>query len=378
MLKLKLFRKIDINQSILFFLFLTIFLGMLSTSLAIVPLEDSQVKELKEKGKLDEIIKITNKFREKRQIIINKLTKLENFQVEREAIGTGSVVILLCEFDDNPADKDAHNLDYYQRFFFSKDEMSTGSVRDYYIENSYGKFDVEGEISNWHMMPENYSYYVDGNYGFGSYPENAEKMVEELILMADDEIDFSQFDNDGPDGIPNSGDDDGYIDTIFVLHAGSEGAGGDGNSIWSHASYLYHNRPEVDGVKALRYTVCPENSSIGVYVHEYGHTFGLPDLYDTDYSSDGVGKWSVMAGGTHLNNGRTPAHFDPWSKIYLGWLDPVVIQENTLKVVDNSNKPVLTITTEGSEPDENTNNPSSVTYTIESNIINGWRFPSPA
>lgn len=332
LLKIKNAGKSLYRKGFTIFLFLFLSLVMVFPSFCIVPLEDSQVKELKKQGKLDKIVQITDKFRAKNAQIENNLRRLENYQVERAALGTGSILILLCEFEDNIANKDNHDNDYYQEFFFSKGEMSTGSMRDYYIENSYGKFDIQGEISNWYLMPEPYSYYVNGNYGFSSYPQNAEKMVEELILMADEDIDFSQFDNDGPDGIPNSGDDDGYIDAIFVLHAGPEGAGAGGDAIWSHASYLWHNRPEVDGVRALRYTVCPEASSIGVYAHEYGHTFGLPDLYDTDYSSDGVGIWSMMSGGTHLNGGRTPAHFDAWSKIFLNWLEPIIIDENRLVV----------------------------------------------
>ncbi len=45
----------------------------------------------------------------------------------------------------------------------------------------------------------------------------------------------------------------------------------------------------------------------GVYVHEFGHAFGLPDLYDVDYSSKGVGHWSLMSGGSWNGNlGRYP------------------------------------------------------------------------
>jgi len=320
------------SSLVAFSLLLTILVVSTNLSYGIAPLTDDQIKELRTKGKLDSIVKITYEFNLKNKNIESKLTKLEKLQLERDALGTGSILVLLCEFEDNLANQTTHDIDYYDRLFFSQGEMSTGSIRDYYQEASYGKYDIEGGVSSWHMMPETYSYYVDGNYGFNSYPQNAEKMVEELIILADDEIDYSQYDNDGPDGIPNSGDDDGYIDAIFVVHAGPEGAGGGGSAIWSHASYLWHNRPEVDGVKPLRYTVTPENSNIGVYCHEYGHTLGLPDLYDTDYSSDGVGSWSIMGAGSHTNNGKTPSHFDSWCKLQLGWLEPIVLTNNTLQV----------------------------------------------
>jgi hypothetical protein len=64
---------------------------------------------------------------------------------------------------------------------------------------------------------------------------------------------------------------------------------------------------------------------MGVFAHEYGHALGLPDLYDTDYSSEGDGRWTVMAAGSWnkvARNGDRPAHFDAWSKYFLGWVTP--------------------------------------------------------
>jgi M6 family metalloprotease-like protein len=303
-----------------------------NSAFGIVPMTDEQVKKLRKEGKIDKIIALQNSIRQKNIEIENKLKMLEGTKTLNGRTGTGTILILLCEFNDNLADKSSHGYDYYKTVFFSKNVMPGGSFRDFYNENSYNNYDVKGDASQWYLLPQNYSYYVAGNYGFGNYPENAEKLVEDLILMADADIDFSQYDNDGPDGIPNSGDDDGYVDSIFVIHAGGGGEGGDPNMIWSHASYLYHNRLTVDGVQPLRYTVCPEASPIGVYAHEYGHTLGLPDLYDTDYSSSGIGVWSIMAAGSWNNNGNTPAQFDAWSKKYLGWLEPTIVTLNQLKV----------------------------------------------
>ncbi len=86
-----------------------------------------------------------------------------------------------------------------------------------------------------------------------------------------------------------------------------------------------------DGVRIYTYSINPEywltpgDITLGVYSHELGHVLGLPDLYDTDYSSRGVGRWSLMAGGSwNGTNGSSPAHFDVWSKIYLGFVAPTV------------------------------------------------------
>ena len=68
--------------------------------------------------------------------------------------------------------------------------------------------------------------------------------------------------------------------------------------------------------------------TIGVFAHEYGHALGLPDLYDTDYSSNGIGDWSLMAGGSHnyiVRGGDSPAHLDAWCKYSLRWVTPTQV-----------------------------------------------------
>ena len=93
-------------------------------------------------------------------------------------------------------------------------------------------------------------------------------------------------------------------------------------------------------MKVNKYTIQPELygtgtsiSTIGVFAHEFGHALGLPDLYDTDYTSEGVGNWSLMAGGSWNysggNGGNRPAHLDPWCKWKLGWIQPSAISCST-------------------------------------------------
>ena len=46
-------------------------------------------------------------------------------------------------------------------------------------------------------------------------------------------IDWGLYDNDGPDGMPNSGDDDGFVDVLSVLHPQRGGeCGGPGGGEW--------------------------------------------------------------------------------------------------------------------------------------------------
>jgi immune inhibitor A len=69
--------------------------------------------------------------------------------------------------------------------------------------------------------------------------------------------------------------------------------------------------------------------TIGVYAHELLHGFGLPDLYDTDDGSNGVGRWCIMSYGSwNGSNGSSPSHPCAWSRIQIGISDPVNVTAN--------------------------------------------------
>jgi immune inhibitor A len=242
--------------------------------------------------------------------------------VERNAI------VILVDFSDNVANIAAYPSLHYNDMLFSEATYPTRSMRDYYVENSYGQFAVSGSVTQWLRMPQTYAYYVDGQRGFGVYPKNAQKLAEDAVLAADPYVDFSQFDNDGPDGIPHSSDDDGYVDAVFIVHAGpgyEETHNPD--DIHSH-QWSTRNPVTVDGVKVSTYSMEPDNGKIGVFCHEFGHVLGLPDLYDYDYDARGLGYWSVMGSGSWGNGGFTPVHFDAWSKSKLGFVTPQVCTTN--------------------------------------------------
>lgn len=219
------------------------------------------------------------------------------------------------------------------------------TMTEHYEEMSYGQFHISGTVYGWYELSQNSQYYEGSqtqpyDNGFIDPPGGVGDFLKETLDLADPEIDFTQYDNDGDDGIANSGDDDGVVDAAFFVHSGSGGEYG-GPEIWSHRwnySALWGvayttNDTGANGSPIVidDYIMQPATNGsgglieIGVFSHEFGHALGLPDLYDTDYSSDAIGDWCLMAGGAH---GAYPAHMSAWCKEMLGWVIPVVLDAN--------------------------------------------------
>ncbi len=240
--------------------------------------------------------------------------------------GNFNALAIVVEFSDNASSTTAT---YFDNMLFAQ---SSGSMWDYFKEVSYGSLDMVTvnlpSALGWVTAPSTYEYYTNADYGMGSYPQNSQKLVEDIVQLIDGIVDFSDYDNDN----------DGEVDALMIIHAGpgSEYTG-DVNDIWSH-KWGTRNPPKLDNVWITSYSIQPEywsnpgDMTIGVYCHELGHSvFGLPDLYDTDYSSAGLGNWSLMAGGSwNGNSGDTPSFPDAYCHIQMGYVDPVVISANSI------------------------------------------------
>lgn len=241
-------------------------------------------------------------------------------------VGTKRALVLLVDFSDKAANK---TQSHYSNLLFSQGTHATGSMRDYFKEVSYNKLNVIGAVAGqngptagWFRAPRTKAYYTNNDFGFGSYPRNAQKCVEDVIDLAAPHVDFSIYDNDG----------DGFVEALIVICAGSGGeASGNKSDFWSHKWGIAPKT--VNGVKVNKYFMAPEDGRVGVMAHELGHLLlGLPDLYDTDYSSKGTGRWDLMAGGSWNNGGHTPAHPTAWCKLKCGWVAPNTVFNDTKNV----------------------------------------------
>ncbi|GEM_PF-2002856 len=253
--------------------------------------------------------------------------------------GSKKYPVLLIGYSDRPGVIARAKFD---SLLFISGGVATGSLVDYYRQVSYGHDTLSGSCYGWLTSGQNEAYYGQGVHGLGAtYPYNAAGLVMRALQLADASVDFTQFSRNG-----------NLLELVIVVHAGpgAEGKPDSTNWIWSHNAALSGwGVPQAnrifDGVIIDQYTMQPEISAldntyhtkqieIGVYAHELGHALGLPDLYDVDGSSEGVGRYCLMSSGSwgvdyYNSTPHRPAHLSPWCKKFLGWVTPQLVTSDT-------------------------------------------------
>lgn len=246
---------------------------------------------------------------------------------DTRATGQQNVIVILVDFNDRPSTRSAASIGT----LVNDVNPGASSVRNYYEEVSYGLFGISGTVTIWVRAPNPMSFYgADSVNSYDDANGPIYQLVTDAVRAADlTGVDFAAFD----------GDRDGVVDHVIVVHAGDaqEEQSSNTNLIWSHRWSVADAEPGmpgtqrlvVDGVQVYGYIMTAETSPVGVFAHELGHDLGLPDLYDTDGSSPGVGEWDIMGSGSWNGapSGNVPAHFSAPSKIELGWIAPVVVDQ---------------------------------------------------
>jgi len=264
-------------------------------------------------------------------------------------LGSPKILAVLIEY----ADDDSHfvveaplthftNMLNQEGYSFND---AIGSVRDYYVDNSAGQysptFDVYGPVKV--SQTKAYCSDVANNR---KQPKIREAILEALqSLVTNGTItNISQYDNDG----------DGVLDMVLCYYPGHNPAeGGDANNVWPHQN------SGVGGLvggktmgryfctSELRGSTGEEAAAIGTTCHEFAHSLGLPDFYDTDYEENGQAPWTtdvfdLMSSGSYNDDGRKPPYLSVIERNMLGWSPyPAVITLSdsfTLNAVQTSTK----------------------------------------
>ncbi|NKB71432.1 MAG: hypothetical protein GKR89_30540 [Candidatus Latescibacteria bacterium] len=247
-------------------------------------------------------------------------------------------LVVFAQFADE-ADQGDEIPAYADQLF---DPHRPGSFAHFYDAMSFGQLQVRGKV-----LPRRYTadfparrYLAKEADQRGRYGQ----FVEEILLQVDADYDLGAFDNNGPDGVANSGDDDGIVDYVFVLvrkapHGfllrGATGVVGlDLDPDYESADTTPDGQLLRVGGGIARGAIMGSGDfalTAGVMMHEFGHSLlgRSADLYDLSYArgpehdSAGIGRWGLMGWGVlGWSGGPGPNPMTPWSREQLGWIGP--------------------------------------------------------
>lgn len=268
--------------------------------------------------------------------------------------GVKKGLVVLVDFK-NKKFADGHDLEYYKNVINGKDfsdeeEGYVGSVRDYFLAQSNGQFELDFDVVGPVTMSKNSGYY--GGDGAYQKDEKVYEMIKEACDGIQDQVNLKDYDWDG----------DGEADQVFFLYAGlGQASGGSAGTIWPHESELRYwpcgvlsystgkintyacaneLQPETQG--SSRYI----SAGIGTICHEFSHCLGFADMYDTTGGGGyGMSVFDVMDQGSYNGNGFVPCNYTAFERIYAGWveaielIDPATVKD--MKSVSDYGRPFI-------------------------------------
>ena len=300
---------------------------------------DAALRTASEKSYLEQLAaqQVSQKFFARRSLQKQQKQKSITRRVTQATTGDDvHGLVLLVEFSDQKFNA-ANTLEDFKEMMNKEGynyQGAIGSARDYFIAQSGGQFrptfDVVGPIT----LDKTMAYY-GGNDKYTGNDSRPEEMVIDACRKVESTVDFSIYDRDN----------DGFVDLVYVIYAGygesaNDNAGSLDDTIWPHAWYIYQGAGKevsVDGKLLDAYACSAElqgntgtyRDGIGSFCHEYSHTLGLPDFYDTGGSNYGMSTWSLMDYGCYNgpdmngdghSDGSVPVGYTAYEREFCGWL----------------------------------------------------------
>jgi immune inhibitor A len=250
----------------------------------------------------------------------------------RQLKGPIRTIVLLVDFDDRPHGIRSRAF-YEQMLFGDTGEFPTGSMREYYRlisrydENTDRGIDVRGEVHGWFRLPHPSSFYTDGQSGTreNADPRNAQGMARDAVTAAlAAGVDFTGTDVLG----------EGQITGLVIVHAGRGAEQTESpDDIWSLKWIITGGVSIAPGLRANTFLTVPEDCSMGVCAHEWGHLVPRwADFYDTGQAprakSNGLGNYCLMAGGSWGDTGLTPTLPNGMLRMFHNWVDIDMVTES--------------------------------------------------
>ena len=308
---------------------------------------------------------------------------IDNLKIRFPHMGSPRVPVILVEFADTVFSLPEPRV-VFDRCLNSEDlrndssfvdsvgvKRNTGSVRQYFRDMSFGKFtpcfDVYGPVK----LQQPLSYYGKNNA--------TTLLCKDVCAAMDDGIDFSQYDSDG----------DGNVDLVYMIVAGYSESFSRNSSdcmwpqvVWGISGGTYDGKNvHMAGLScelhaypgAFTKPPLKRCAGIGLFVHEFGHALGLPDLYpnsvNASLNNGSLEYWDVMDGGEYKDNGGyTPSPYTAYERQTLGWFTIDTLRGNgeyTLRSLDEGGKAYYILADSVAYPES---------YILENVRNRGWGY----
>ena len=255
---------------------------------------------------------------------------------------------------------------------------ATGSIHRYFMDQSWGQYDMQIDVYGPVTVSKNASYY-GSNDSWSGNDKHPDELVKEACQLADSECgaDFSQYDSNN----------DGNVDWVVILYAGKgEADGGSKETIWPHQYDLSYTGMsfKLDGKWVDHYCCLNEidgssgkRCGIGTFCHEFSHVMGLPDFYATTEGSTHrtLGSWDIMDYGPYNNDGNTPPSYSAYERWFMGWIEPTLLNTAATVTLANLNHEggrACYITENGSAISNILRPSPSTFYMLENRQKSGW------
>lgn len=274
-------------------------------------------------------------------IMANNVIKKANADLIPDPGTSRKVLMIPVEFTDETFDVDKDKAHF---------EAMGDKLSDYYEQNSAYVDGISGITIDVTVSDVVTTSTTMATYGGDTSSPGSDDVEGPIYLLAKYAVHL--LDLEGFDFGPYDTDNDGEIDHLIILHAGigQEEDSSNSDAIWSHQWSIFGGYDVNGGATAREYLMVPETMTLGVLAHEFGHDIGLPDLYDTNGSTQGysygVGDWCLMGGSGSWNakngelDGESPSNISAWGgRLFLGWSDVTNIVASGPGTINNTSYP---------------------------------------
>ncbi|MFN3198279.1 MAG: M6 family metalloprotease domain-containing protein [Bradymonadia bacterium] len=291
-----------------------------------------------------------------------------------------NLLVVLVEFQDRGFErfKESKNQGlkltaYYEDLLFDEGYAKPNTLSHYYRQQSLNTYHLQGQVlPPVKLERPRAAYGAPKRPAGGSWRNDSETegLVEEALKAAVKQhgnLDWDAYDRWDPNDFDGDGvldEPDGYLDHLVLIYAGGGQSSCQGlyklhtvftpnaapdvidtlspearecaERLWPHRFAIQrregqgpvvegrtHARggvPMGNGLWSLDYNMQSEYTEAATFIHEFGHSIGLPDIYARS-SSNSTGGWEVMSSTAS----PSPQNLSAWSRIMLGWLRPIIV-----------------------------------------------------